>query len=167
MGKAGLAVQGNHPGGCWEEVLPDWHCWGGVKKHWCWTRWCWTRWCWDYSSSGGSGAAQPALRAPGPAGCGGPRHFLATPHERASSAQPDLSKSTDRFAAKGKAEMSRQSFGTWQGFTACMEQAGTPQGGSVPKGELLSGNMMALWDRVASWPWVRSESVCSCAAHVG
>lgn len=133
---------------------------------------------WKSTSAGQGGAGtpvpleevvQPRLHpgAPGPTGCGGPRHFLAAPHERASSAQPDLSKSTDRSAAKGTAEMSRQSFGTWQGFTSCMEQAGTPQGGSVPKGELLSGNTMALWDRVASWPWVRSESVCSCAAHVG
>lgn len=65
-----------------------------------------------------------------------------------SSAWPDLSDSTNKSAAMKKAEMSRQSFGAWQGFTTSMEQPGIPQGGNVPKGELLSGDTMALWDGV-------------------
>jgi len=144
--------------------LPDQHCWCGVKNHFCWLKWCWG------SCSRGSGAeTQPSLHpwARNPSGCEGPGHPLAAPHNRASSAWPDLSDSTDKSAAMREGVMSWQSFGAWQGFTTCIEQAGVPQGGNVPKGELLSGDTMALWDRVGSWPWDSAGSVCSHVAHGG
>lgn len=116
--------------------MPDQHCWRGG-------------WCWGSCSSGGREAeAQPSLYP-----CGtqllwvwGPRHPLAAPNEGVSSAWPDLSDSTNKSAAMRKAEMSRQSFGAWQGSTTTMEQPGIPQGGNIPKGELLSGDTKALWD---------------------